>query len=237
MIERLKGQCVLKHATGIVLDVAGVGYGVEMTQTALARVVESDESLTIWVHTHVREDALRLFGFLTKEERMLFGLLLSISEVGPKVALAIVGGIELGLLVDAMERDDAELLRAIPGVGPSKSKKITLELKPKLLKLVEAGVLRSGRTPQAAVAWPVQATLAPDLRLLFVDLKSALENFGYKDKELAPLLRRFEQQLPSRDLAELIRLALGELTGARRSAPASGKGTPESSRTDDEDLF
>ena len=226
MIERLVGTCVLKQAGALVLDVAGVGYGVEMTDPALASI-QDGQDLTVWIHTHVREDTLRLFGFLTHSERMVFHLLLSISGVGPKVAMAILATVPLAQLIQAVERDDSALLEEVPGIGPRQSKKILLELKPKVDKLAGIGLLERTEAKAAPLANAkggaatslFDAVNQPLPKTVVADLRSALENFGYKEKELLALIKRFERQPPARDLASLIRLALVDLTGGMVGGP------------------
>lgn len=216
MIERLQGNCVAKHVGGMIIDVAGVGYGVEMTTSAVARIRDG-EFLVAWVHTHLTEGSLRLFGFLTLQERQMFTMLLSVSGLGPKIALAILSRLDAPQLLAIVQQDNHEILEDIPGIGPRQSKKFVLELKPKFAKLVASGALVS------------QPVFVPDLRLgattelvaldsaMLRDLQSALENFGYKEKELTVLLRKFERAPPAKSLADLIRLALAELTGAARA--------------------
>jgi Holliday junction DNA helicase RuvA len=215
MIEQLKGRCVLKQLGSVIVEVGGVGYGVEMHESAIARIEDGEPVVTIWVHTHVREDCIRLFGFLEHAERMLFAQLLAISGVGPKVALGILGAVPLAQLIQAIELDDSAILEEVPGIGPRQSKKILLELKPKLGKLTALGMLSrakaSGKTAGSVSLFDDnRRTLTPSM---LADLRSALENFGYKEKELQPLLRRFEREPPAKDLAALIRLALAELAG------------------------
>ena len=228
MIERLVGTCVLKQAGALIVDVAGVGYGVEMTEAALAGL-EEGQDLIVWVHTHVREDALRLFGFLTHTERLVFNLLLSISGVGPKVALGILAVVPLGQLIQAIEGDDSAVLEEVPGIGPRQSKKILLELKPKLDKLAGFGMQervesRAALTSKAgATGLLFDGANQPLAKMMVADLRSALENFGYKDKELLVLIKRFERQPPARDLASLIRLALVELAGGMMGGPGANK--------------
>lgn len=245
MIERLTGQCVAKSLHSIVLDVNGVGYGVEMTESALMDIEISDEPLTVWIHTHVREDVLKLYGFPTHAERILFTLLISISGLGPKLAMGILGRFTTQALAQAVELEDASTLEEVPGIGARQSKKILLELKPKIQKLMASGVFAqiaaegypqdtgfgAGKTSlgfdddknqiKAAVTGRASGfgpeRKRPLDKVTVRDLQSALENFGYKDKELIPILKRLERQPPSYELGELIRLALAELSGAHRA--------------------
>lgn len=231
MIERLVGRCVHKSLTGAVIDVNGVGYGADMTENSLLKLTVStsvaDAPVTVWVYTHVREDALKLFAFLTLEERIMFNLLISVDGVGPKLGLAILNRLDLPEIIRAAEQDDAAVLEDVPGIGGRLSKKIILELKPKVTKLLATGFgAQIHNAPLFAEKGAMGAgpTRAAGLeKAVLKDLQSALENFGYKEKELLPLLKRFEKAPPARDLAELMRLALQELTGAKQAqAGASG---------------
>ncbi len=209
MIERLVGTCAHKSPLGIVLDIQGVGYGVEMTEPTLARL-QLGQPLTVWVYTHVREEALRLFGFLTYDERQLFALLLTVSGVGPKLGIGILSQVDSATLLDAVERDDSEVLEAVPGIGARQSKKIILELKPKIPKLT--GIALSAPSALQGLSGATKGTgISPEV---MKDLRSALDNFGYKEKEYAPVVKRLEKDPKEQNLADLIRSALAELTGA-----------------------
>ncbi len=216
MIERLKGVCVAKSATTAIIDVQGIGYGVEMTETGLMRLVIEGDPVVIYTHTHVREDQLKLFGFTRVEERQMFSLFLGIDGVGPKLALAILGHLDLASIVGASDRDDPSSFEDVPGIGARLSKKILLELKPKLEKLQSAGLIAAARAQQADLQLIPQRAGAVGLDKVMVnDLRSALENFGYKEKELMALLKRYERKPPARDMASLVRLALKELTSGK----------------------
>ena len=135
MIARLRGRIAGRAGTGLILDVNGVGYLVNATPS-VQRL--GDGEITIEIHTVVREDTLALFGFATGEERELFELLLGVSGVGPKVALAIVSGSTPAELRRAIARDDVKRFQAIPGVGLKTAQRVVLELKEKL-PFVETG--------------------------------------------------------------------------------------------------
>ncbi len=219
MIERLQGVCIAKYPASLIIDVAGVGYGVEMSDADLNDICEGQEGVVLWIYTVVREDAIRLMGFLTHEARAAFALLLQVSGVGPKVGMAIVGAIGVNELVRAVEDDDPSILEEVPGVGQRQSKKIVLELKPKLTRLI----LLKHRTHAAAkTASPtVQRSLFAETEkpklssTMLQDLKSALENYGYKDKELQDILKRIAKNPPAQDLIALVRYALSELSGRK----------------------
>ena len=131
MIARLRGRPVGRRADAIVLDVGGVGYLVQATPTAL-RIATGDEEVTVETYLHVREDALQLYGFADVEERELFEHLLSVSGVGPKVALAIVSGSRPAELRRAIALEDTARFEAIPGIGRKTAQRVVLELKEKL---------------------------------------------------------------------------------------------------------
>jgi Holliday junction DNA helicase RuvA len=129
VISRLRGTVAARTAAGLVLDVGGVGYLLAATPRVTARV---GEEATVETYLHVREDALQLYGFASAEERELFELLLGVSGVGPKVALAIVSGSAPAELRRAIARDDTARFEAIPGIGRKTAQRVILELKEKL---------------------------------------------------------------------------------------------------------
>jgi Holliday junction DNA helicase RuvA len=131
MIAQLRGRVVARKLDSVVLDVNGVGYLVQTTQRAL-RKAHSGQDLTLETYLHVREDALQLYGFAEPAERELFELLLSVSGVGPKVALAILSGSTPADLRRAIALGDETRFVAIPGIGRKTAQRIVLELKEKL---------------------------------------------------------------------------------------------------------
>ena len=140
MIGRLTGTPVARTLDGVVLDVNGVGYLLRLTLRAL-RKAEGEREVTLETYLHVREDALQLYGFAEPAERELFEQLLSVSGVGPKVALAIVSGSTPADLRRAIAREDTSRFMAIPGIGKKTAQRVVLELKEKLgIEPVEGGV-------------------------------------------------------------------------------------------------
>ena len=130
MIARLRGRVAGRAGAGLIVDVNGVGYLVHATPS-VQRLGDGD--VTVEIHTVVREDALQLYGFATADERELFELLLGVSGVGPKVALAIVSGSTPAELRRAIARDDVKRFQAIPGIGLKTAQRVVLELKEKLV--------------------------------------------------------------------------------------------------------
>jgi Holliday junction DNA helicase RuvA len=140
VIARLRGRVAGRAGAGLIVDVNGVGYLVNATPS-VHRL--GDGEVTIEIHTVVREDALQLYGFATADERELFELLLGVSGVGPKVALAIVSGSPPAELRRAIARDDVKRFQAIPGIGLKTAQRVVLELKEKLV-LIDPGAPESG---------------------------------------------------------------------------------------------
>jgi len=165
VIAHLRGRIFEKHPNRLVLDINGVGYDVFVPLSTFYGLGEPGSETALRIHTHVREDALVLYGFATLLEQELFERLIGVSGIGPKVALAVLSGIEPLELIRAIERGDLARLTAIPGVGKKTSERIVLELKDRL--------------PHAHVA-AVTAGVAPsEPSTMRDDVLSALVNLGY----------------------------------------------------------
>jgi len=165
VIASLRGSILEKHPNRIVVDVNGVGYEVFVPLSTFYGLGDAGSPITVRIHTHVREDALLLYGFATSLEQELFERLIGVSGIGPKVALAVLSGIEPLDLIRAIERGDLARLTAIPGVGKKTSERIVLELKDRLPR------------PQAVAAAAGDA--ASDAPIVRDDVVSALVNLGY----------------------------------------------------------
>jgi Holliday junction DNA helicase RuvA len=165
MIAHLRGSILEKHPNRLVIDVSGVGYEVFVPLSTFYGLGEPGTGTALRVHTHVREDAIVLYGFATQLEQDLFERLISVSGIGPKVALAVLSGIEPEELIRAIERGDLARLTAIPGVGKKTSERIVLELKDRL--------------PRAAVVAAAVGVAEPEAPILRDDVVSALVNLGY----------------------------------------------------------
>jgi Holliday junction DNA helicase RuvA len=165
MIAFLRGRVLDKHPNRIVMDVNGVGYELYVPLSTYYDVGDVGADLALRVHTHVREDALQLFGFLTALEQQLFERLIAISGIGPKLAIAVLSGIESRELVASVRRADVARLTRIPGIGKKTAERIVLELKDRLADVASAD---AGATMEAA-----------SVDRLRDDLVSALENLGY----------------------------------------------------------
>jgi Holliday junction DNA helicase RuvA len=152
MIARLRGRIAGHVGTGLIVDVNGVGYLVHATPS-VQRL--GDGEVTIEIHTVVREDALQLYGFATAEERGLFELLLGVSGVGPKVALAILSGSSPAELRRAIARDDVRRFQAIPGIGLKTAQRVVLELKAAVADAAAAGEDLAARDALVELGWSV----------------------------------------------------------------------------------
>ena len=162
MIAQLRGRLLRKAPQEAVVDVGGVGYRVTIPLSTFYRVGEPGAEVTLLTHTHVREDALALFGFLTAVEQELFERLIAVSGVGPKVAISILSGIEAPELAAALRSSDIARLTRIPGVGKKTAERLVVELKDKMqdLPAAEAAVPAS---PSAATDDLVSALAPPRL--------------------------------------------------------------------------
>jgi holliday junction DNA helicase RuvA len=197
VIAFLRGRIFEKHPNRIIVDVDGVGYDVSVPLSTFYGLGDAGSVITLRIHTHVREDALALYGFATRLEQDLFERLIGVSGIGPKLALAVLSGIEPSDLMRAIERGDIARLTAIPGVGKKTAERIVLELRDRL--------------PRSATTEPADAP-ASELALRD-DLLSALINLGYHrplaERAVATVLKRssegdFEQHLKQalRELAK-----------------------------------
>ncbi len=166
MIARLRGALVEKQATRLVVDVHGVGYEVQVPLSTFYHLPEPGAEVSLRIHTHVREDALSLFGFATALELRLFERLIGISGIGPKLALAVLSGIDPADLVRAVQAGDVGRLTLIPGVGKKTAERIGLELKDRLTQQLATELGVDGGAPLGETT-------------LRADLVSALLNLGY----------------------------------------------------------
>jgi Holliday junction DNA helicase RuvA len=166
LIAHLRGRISEKHPNRVIVDVSGVGYDVFVPLSTFYGMGEPGTDIALRIHTHVREDALHLYGFATSLEQELFERLIGVSGIGPKLALAVLSGIEPKELIRAIERGDVARLTAIPGVGKKTSERIVLELKDRLPRVSAHAIAAAGDTD--AIPTPMQD-----------DVISALVNLGY----------------------------------------------------------
>ena len=165
MISHLRGRLLEKQPNRVIVDVNGVGYDVHVPLSTFYEMTEPGAEIALRVHTHVREDALVLYGFATVLELHIFERLISVSGIGPKLALAVLSGIEPNELVSAIRTANVARLTGIPGIGKKTAERIGLELKDKMASFLPAEVAAS---PAAATS-----------ETLRTDVLSALMNLGY----------------------------------------------------------
>jgi Holliday junction DNA helicase RuvA len=166
MIAFLRGRVVEKQPNKVIVDIQGVGYDVFVPLSTFYEIGEPPAEVALRIYTHVREDALQLYGFLTDLERHLFERLIGISGIGPKLAIAVLSGMEPRDLVTAVQSGDVARLTGIPGVGKKTAERIVLELKDRLAHMAAPIITGESQPP----AGPER---------LRADLLSALQNLGY----------------------------------------------------------
>ncbi len=160
---------------GVVLDVNGVGYELYLSTNSLSKMPAVGEEASLFTHLHVREDALQLFGFVTPAEKELFGHLLSVSGVGPKVALSILSAFSVATLKKAIAMEDVDLISAVPGIGKKSAQRLILELKGKLA----LPDLKVSAASGASSAFAEARNALVSLGYSVAEANSALEGFPY----------------------------------------------------------
>jgi Holliday junction DNA helicase RuvA len=193
VIARLSGTVLDLRTDRLVLDVGGVGYDLAIPLGTFSALPPVGEKVVLHVHTHVREDALSLFGFATPQEKYVFERLISVSGIGPKVALTVLSGLSLPDLVRAIVTQNARVLATIPGVGRKLAERLGLELKEKL-----AG-FGAGAPSSAGKASAVE------------DAVGALENLGYKLAQAEQAVEKAVKDVGVDDLNKILQAALKSL--------------------------
>ncbi len=188
MIGRLRGLLAAHHHEYVVLDVGGVGYEIAVPPRALTELPPIGEEAVLHTHLYVREDQLAMYGFATAADRDLFRMLIGVSGVGPKVAMAILATLTVSELRQAVASDDTAMLESVPGIGKRSAQKLILELRPKL-------EVPDGEIPGGT-------------HTVHSEVRQALEGLGYQPPEIKAAVAA----LPATgDLQELLRLALQSL--------------------------
>lgn len=202
MIARLRGTLAAKSPGEIIVDVGGVGYHVVVSLTTFYELSAVGSEISLDIHTHVREDALQLYGFLDRSEKRVFELLLSVAGIGPRLATNVLSGIPAHEMVEALMAGNVARLVAIPGVGRKLAERLTVELKDR------AALLGDGRAPMAAgeAGGRNGRTGAGLLR----EATSALVNLGYRVAEAERAVKKAAADGGTR-LEDVIRIALRSL--------------------------
>ena len=198
MIGHLRGRVLRKSPQEVVVDVGGVGYRVSIPVSTFYRVGDEGDELSLRIHTHVREDSLALFGFLTAAEQEVFERLIAVAGVGPKLAVGILSGIDVADFVSALRANDLARLTRIPGVGKKTAERLVLELKDKL---------------PASLAGEPEKEAAPAAASPKDDLISALANLGYSRPEVERAVDRVVAEDGGGRFEDLLRRALQKVAG------------------------
>ena len=203
MIAHLSGTLLAKHATSVIVDVGGVGYEVTIPVTTFYDLGETNTPVRLQIYTHVREEALQLFGFRTLRERELFTLLISVSGIGPKSAVAMLSGMSADEIVTAIRQSNFARITSIPGVGRKTAERLVIELRDKMAALsspaLEEQIAAGGPTVAQAEDALREDTLAALLQLGFPKpaaekaMTGAMQEGG--DLSVETLLRRSLRQL------------------------------------------
>lgn len=187
MIGSIRGKLVLKRTGAVIVEAFGVGYEISMPLSSFARLPNEGAEVFLFIYTHVRDDALKLFGFGSEQEKQIFTTLLGVNGVGPKLALNILSGASVSDFMQAVEAGDIQSLSKIPGVGKKTAGRIVLELKQKLPSI---GTQRDA---------------------VFEDALSALVNLGYRKTEAIQSLEKVSKK-GYNGIENLLKEALKELT-------------------------
>ncbi len=198
MIASINGIITSKSPESLIVETGGIGYQVFIPLSTYYQLPEIKESVSLYIHTHVREDALQLYGFLSPIEKQMFLLLTSVSGVGPKLARNILSGMDVLELLAAIRKGAIEQLRAIPGIGPKMAGRLVLELKEKAISLDVATTQKVESVGDA----------------VYEDALSALINLGYPERETRRALDRIlnEANAPAYEVEILIKQALRVLS-------------------------
>jgi Holliday junction DNA helicase RuvA len=201
MIGHLRGQLLIKKPNAVILDVHGVGYEIHIPLTSFYELPSEGNEVALKIHTHVREDALTLFGFHSQREKDFFLKLISISGIGPKLAISILSGAQVEELAQAIADGNLARLTAVPGVGRKTAERLVLELKSQIAPFLVSEQVESARD-------------VAKLGALEEDILSALVNLGYPrnsaEKAVSAVLRAAECE---RTFEEVLRSTLRRLAG------------------------
>jgi Holliday junction DNA helicase RuvA len=197
MIAHLRGRVLEKHPNRLIVDVGGVGYDVQVPLSTFYATGDPGAEIALRIHTHVREDALALFGFITPLELTMFERLILVNGIGPKLALSVLSGIDALDLVRAIERNDVARLVVIPGVGKKTAERICVELRDRLPKDLDRATGETTATPANAMR---------------DDLVSALGNLGYHRQTIDTVIDQLFDASKEQRFEDLLRSALKQLS-------------------------
>ena len=198
MIAHLKGKLTHKSPVAIIIDVNGVGYQVFVPLSTFYALPELESEISLGIHTHMREEALKLFGFYTIDEKIIFEKLITINKVGPKLALTILSGMPPADILSTINSNDIVKLSTIPGIGRKTAERLILEMRDKLDGLSLDFVVTKDPSPKKG---------------LFDDALSALVNLGYKKSQAELTLKKvYAESAEDNSIENLIKDSLNLLS-------------------------
>ena len=196
MIAHLRGRLISKNPNRVIIEAGGVGYEVFIPVSTFYDLAAPEAEVDLHIYTHVREDILALYGFRTEREKNLFEKLLSVSGIGPKLAVTILSGLEMEELVPAIRRGDVSKLVHIPGVGRKTAERLIVELREKLDKLAIEEAVPEAKAP------PVRPASVEE------DVLSALVNLGYTRFVAEKAVQEAHQEALNGDFEQLLKASL-----------------------------
>src|SRR5918997_1199705 len=204
MIAQLSGTLSAKHATSVIVDVGGVGYDVTIPVSTFYDLGEPNSPVKLRIYTHVREDALQLFGFRTERERELFTLLISVSGIGPKSGIAMLSGMSADEIVVAIRTNNLARLTSIPGVGRKTAERLVIELRDRMAALSSPALEQEIEAGGAAAAQSEDA--------LREDTLAALTQLGFPKPAAAKAINAAMQEGGDLSVETLLRRSLRQLS-------------------------
>ncbi len=196
MIAHLRGTLLEKHPNQAVVEAAGVGYDVAIPVSTFTALPDKGAEVRLRVHTHVREDAILLFGFMTAEEKALFEKLIGVSGIGPKLAITVLSGIVAPDLIRVIRASDVQMLTRVPGIGKKTAERIVLELRDKMDGL--------GSAPPGDVKGPASVVFSTEES----DVVSALVNLGCQRPAAEAAVRKAAQEVNGQGFEPLFRRSM-----------------------------
>ena len=210
MIAHLSGTLLSKQATSVILDVSGVGYEVSIPLSTFYELEDAGSTIQLRIYTHVREDALQLYGFKTARERELFLRLISVSGIGPKLGITLLSGMSADEMISSIRTNNLAKLTLIPGVGRKTAERLVMELRDKVASL-SAEVEEDLGTKTDAAAVPTEDSMR-------ADALSALLNLGYQRNAAEKAVTAAMSETPDVSVESILRSSLRKLAKGKRQA-------------------
>lgn len=206
MIEYISGDIKRRLSSGIILDVKGIGYGLELTIPDMCDLMSAKEC-SLWVHTRVREDLIKLYGFLAWEDKETFEALIAVNGIGPKIAMAILSTLTPSELKRAVHEKRIEILELVPGIGRRSAEKIIVEMTGKIDRL---STVERSRGSNSMRHQDVIFDASYEDQIV-QDVVGALVNLGFKDKDVSRIVDASRKLHPEADLPTLLKASLQSL--------------------------